>query len=247
MTSCLRLKFAVSLLLSWLAVPSGLAQGAGAITAPGSIVSSPDGTRIVLDPSRSLLWKQASVTLLDARGQSLQQIDLAAKGKKESGVEALGLEVEEADLGGSMRQKSYLSGKKKPQGRAFDKGALTGGAAIGDKKESAVDGVKMTVVTYPNGASEWSFLWPNGDSETHYFDKRRSVVVSELNRSVGGMQYQLKQWAEGSYLRHYSNESGAVSATYDARDPAAQIEFFNRDGERLTSLTCQATCSKDSE
>jgi len=215
--------------------------------APGDLRVSGQGTLIFLDEGRRLTWPaQGPLLLQDAKGQVLAQVDLSAKASRQSGAEAMGLTVEETDLGGSLSgKKKYLSGKKAPTGRRL--GALPDAglpAEAGTTTQSSVMGVPITTVAYPNGASLWRFEWP-GFTEEIFFDKKKSMVHNRQMRKLGGTTVTLQQYADGSFLRHYRQAAGEFSVTFDANDRSYRLVFANAQGETMSEWNCEETCAQE--
>ncbi|MCC6272819.1 MAG: hypothetical protein IT572_05085 [Deltaproteobacteria bacterium] len=239
-------------ILALLAVPNftAVAKEKGPATvaaAPGDLRASGQGTLIFLDEGRRLAWPaQGSLLLQDARGQVLAQVDLRAQASRQSGAEAMGLTVEETDLGGSLSgKKKYLSGKKAPTGRRL--GALPDAglpAEAGTTTQSAVMGVPITTVAYPNGASLWRFEWP-GFTEEIFFDKKKSLVHNRQTRKLGGTTVTLQQYADGSFLRHYRQSGGEFGVTFDANDRSYRLVFANAQGETVSEWNCEETCAQE--
>lgn len=215
--------------------------------APGELRASNQGTLIYLDEGRRLLWPaQGPLLLQDAKGSSIAQIDLRSKVARQSGAEAMGLTVEETDLGGSMNgKKKYLSGKKAPTGRRL--GALPEAGLpneAGTSTEAVVQGIPITTIAYPNGASLWKFVWP-GFTEEIFFDKKKSMVHNRQTRKLGGTTVTLQQYADGSFLRHYQQTSGEFSITFDANDRSYRLVFANAQGETVSEWNCEGTCAQE--
>jgi hypothetical protein len=200
---------------------------------PGEIRSSGNGLAVRLDDGQSFRWPQGTViTVFSKEGKNIATVDLSTKIKKETGTEALGLEVEESDLGGSFSsKKKYLAGKKSPKGKTLSASQLKGTPDQGrTKKEFSAQGIPMTITELPNGASLLHIQWP-GSVEEDYFDKRRSLITSEQTRKVGDIVYTLKQWTNGSYLRSYQRKEGELQFLYDNGDQSYRYTFLNPKGE----------------
>jgi hypothetical protein len=211
---------------------------------PGEVLQDSSGNQIILEEGRRLVWPTTGSLVLKARdGGTLATIDPRAKAHKESGTEALGLEVEEADLGGSRGSAKYLNGKKDPKGRGLAAGTLSGKSEeVGQTKTLEIQGVKLTTVNYSNGASLAKFQWPSFSEEV-YFDKRKSLVYDQQTRQIAPFLYTLKQFGDGSFTRLYSSPAGELNYTYDANDKSYRLVFNNAKGEVLSEISCQETCS----
>lgn len=244
--------FFLSAALALLALPP-LAAGAKekspspAAAAPGDLRVLGQGTLIILDEGRRLTWPaQGPLTLQDAKGEVLARVDLQARASRASGAEAMGLTVEETDLGGSLGgKKKYLSGKKAPTGRQL--GALPDAglpAENGTTTRSSVMGIPITTVAYPNGASLWRFEWP-GFTEEIFFDKKKSMVHNRQTRKLGGTAVTLQQYADGSFLRHYRRDAGEFSVTFDANDRSYRLVFANAQGETVSEWNCEESCAQE--
>ncbi len=243
------LPVALALLLFPPAAPAAKDKSshATAPAAPGDLRASGQGTQIFLDEGRRLTWPaQGPLTLQDATGEVLARVDLRARASRASGAEAMGLTVEETDLGGSLGgKKKYLSGKKAPTGRRL--GALPDAglpAEAGTTTQSSVMGVPITTVAYPNGASLWRFEWP-GFTEEIFFDKKKSMVHNRQTRKLGGTTVTLQQYADGSFLRHYRQDAGEFSVTFDANDRSYRLVFANAQGETVSEWNCEETCAQE--
>jgi hypothetical protein len=182
-------------------------------------------------------------TLRGADGGVLANVDPQSVAIKESGTEALGLDVEETDLGGAAgNAKKYLGGKKTPRGRALDAQALAGKSSEPGKSETAtVQGIPITTISYPNGAFLMKWEWPELREEL-YFDRRRSLIYNEQSRKAGPWQVTLKQFGDGSFSRNYQDERGGLTYTYDANDQSYRFSFYNAKGETTQEVVCQETC-----
>lgn len=214
---------------------------------PGDMRDSAQGLQIFVDGGRRLLWPtQGALVLQDAQGTVLAQVDLRAKVTRQSGAEALGLTVEETDLGGSLSgKKKYLSGKKAPTGRRL--GALPESGLpkeSGNTVETIVQGVPVSTVNFPNGASLWKFTWPSFVEEI-FFDKKKSMIHNRQTRKLGNVAYTLQQYADGSFMRHYQGSSGEFSVTFDANDRSYRLVFANSEGETLRELNCEESCTEE--
>src|SRR5215831_8256171 len=137
--------------------------------APGELHLGGEGARIFLEAGRTLLWPNQGLLVLEGPdGAVLAKIDLQAKAVRKNGAEAMGLNLEEADLGGSLSSKKYLKGKKSPVGRSLGSGELGGVPASGEAGQtnrSVVQGIPISIVSYPNGSSFWKLEWPNFTEE----------------------------------------------------------------------------------
>ncbi len=207
---------------------------------PGEIYSSAGGVEIRFDDGRLLRWQGGKTVVVQSKeGKGIVTVDLSSTVKKESGTEALGLGVEETDLGGSLSsKKKYLTGKKDPKGRGLDASQLKGVAEQGgSKKQFSAQGISMTTTEFPNGASLLKINWP-ASSEDDYFDKRRSLISSEQIRKAGDLTYTLKQWTNGSFLRSYQRKEGEVQFLYDNSDESYRYTFLNAKGEVVQELGC---------
>jgi len=216
---------------------------------PGELRASSQGDRIYLEGGKSLFWPpQGPLILRGSDGKTLDQVDLSGSAKRQSGAEALGLQVEEVDLGGSMSgKKKYLSGKKAPTGRKLDAGALSTGpnsAEAGQIQKVTVGGIPMSTTSYPNGSSLWHIEWPSY-SEDIYFDKKKTLVSDLQSHQQGTTKVSLQQYADGSYLRNYQKAGGTFRVTYDANDQSYRLSFANAQGDLLRELRCETTCSED--
>lgn len=208
---------------------------------PGEVI----GQRIYFETGRVLDWpSQDLLVLRGPEGRVLASVDLLGKASKESGTEALGLEVEEADLGGSANSKKYLGGKKAPKGRRLDGAALAGKPTVdeaGQSKSATRQGIPITTLTYPNGAYLIKFQWPDFIEEV-YFDRRKTMVYNQQTRRHGAFTVSLKQFGDGSFSRVYQGPRGELSYTYDANDKSYRFSFQNSQKESLLELNCQETC-----
>jgi len=215
---------------------------------PGQIQNAGSGVTVALEKGRSLFWPNVGpVELRDAQGKALASVDLSGQKKQTSGAEAMGLTVEEKDLGGSMANKRYLSGKSKPSGRALDASTLAnspGAEEAGQSKSSSVDGVALKETSYPNGSGEWLISWP-GATEKIYWDRKRSMVSNEQSSTQGGVQSTLTQWADGSFRRAYRKPGGEVLVSFDQNDKSFRFAFNNANGETLQEIQCDDTCSNE--
>ena len=215
---------------------------------PGEIRLNASGSEIFFENGQRLSWlTQGLLQLKDKSGVLLSQVDLKQQVEDESATEALGLGVEETDLGGSRSGKSYLKGKKQTQGKRFDETALAGKSAadVGQESRSEVQGIQIISTDYPNGSSLLQFLgaaW----NEKVYFDRRKSFVYSEQVQTMGAWTYTLQQWAEGSFLRSYKNASGELRYQYDPMDASYRYTFFNAKNQKIASLFCrQGQCQSE--
>ncbi|HKY63901.1 MAG TPA: hypothetical protein VJR29_10810 [bacterium] len=211
---------------------------------PGELRSGSGGAQIFLEKGRSLLWsEQGQLSLRDAKKAVLAEVSLSDKAAHESGAEAMGLAVEETDLGGSMSsKKKYLSGKKAPTGRRLAAGSV-GGAPLegGNEQKSVVDGIPMTWISYSNGSSLWRIQWPDREEEL-FFDRKRTLIYNQQTRKQGPFAVTLKQFADGSYQRYFQRDSGEVQVIFDTGDTSYRVAFLNAKGEVLRELDCAETC-----
>ena len=211
---------------------------------PGQLKSGPGGTQIFLESGRYLTWsEQGALVLRDAKKTVLAEVALSAKASRESGAEAMGLTVEETDLGGSMSsKKKYLSGKKAPTGRRLAAGSVGGAPLEGGQEQKAnVEGVPMSWTNYSNGSSLWRIQWPDREEEL-FFDRKKSLIYNQQSRKQGPFAVTLKQFADGSYQRYFQRETGEVQITFDAGDQSYRIAFLNGKGETLRELNCGESC-----
>ena len=238
------------LILSYLFLPSAFAKGKTGTAlpaSPGEMRESAQGLQIFVDGGRRLLWpSQGALVLQDTQGSVLAQVDLREKVTRQSGAEAMGLTVEEVDLGGTLSgKKKYLSGKKAPTGRRL--GALPESSLpkeSGNTIEAVVQGIPVTTVNFPNGASLWKFAWPSFVEEI-FFDKKKSMVYNRQTRKLGSVAYTLQQYADGSFSRHYQRSSGEFSVIFDANDRSYRLIFANPEGETVQEWNCEETCTEE--
>lgn len=222
------------------------ATSAFPVRAPGEVVRSAGNLQIFLEHGRSLIWpSRGPLTLQGPDGAPLAQVDLQAQAEKTTGAEALGIEVEEADLGGSLGSKKYLKGEKTPKGRRLDASALQGSTPEkerGQTTEQVVQGVTIRTTQFPNGSALLTLLWPDLTEEA-YFDRRKTLVSNQQTRKIGVLSFTLKQWGDGSFSRIYRQDQGEVRYTYDAIAQGYNIEFLNSRGEMVEEFFCDGTCS----
>jgi hypothetical protein len=215
---------------------------------PGEINASGGQTQIYLEQGRILLWSADGVLKVqEAGGAPSVQVDLKAKTKKTGGVEAMGLEVEEADLGGGATGKGYLRGKKDPKGRALDPsqvGSAPDATAQGQSQSQVVAGIKVTQTKFPNGSYQLGFEWGK-TTEMVFFDKRSTLVWDEIQGNAGALQYQNRQWADGSFSRLYKGKNGELNYSYDSISRSYRLIFANAQGEIIAEASCDGTCSLD--
>ncbi len=239
-----RLGFATALLLClYSPFCSAKPKAVQASSAPGHLASVSGGYEIFFEDGRRVSWPdRGPLVLLGPGNSTLSRVDLAAPAKKQTGVEAMGLEVEETDLGGALGSKRYLTGKKKPTGRDLDPHSFSDQPAAGGmEKQASADGINLTTVEYPNGSSLLRFHWPEGIEEI-YFDRRKGMVRSELKKKSGPFDFTLKQWSDGSFSRAYRQASGNLTYTYDANDKSQRFTFSNAKGETVQEIVCQESC-----
>jgi hypothetical protein len=214
-------------------------------SAPGDVLGGSSSLKILLEGGRVLLWpEQGPLVLQDAAGRVLATLDPKLRVKKQKGEEALELEVEEADLGGSSSDKRYLKGKKDPRGRSLDPASLETGASASEQVEenrSTVQGIAMTTRKFPNGSHGMKAVWPDATEEV-FFDRRHTLVSVKQTRPVGPLQYTLEQWADGSFTRRYRGKSAELSYTFDAIDRSYRISVSNADGEPVAEVSCNTVC-----
>jgi hypothetical protein len=214
--------------------------------APGDILQKGGGWEIILEKGRVLSWPaQGPLRLRDNNGQSLATVDLTTRIQKVGGAEAMGLEVEEADLGGGGNGKTYLPGKKAPKGRRLDPNALKQGAEASDPGQSTqtvLAGIAIAQTKFANGSYSYEFDWGK-TQETVFFDRRNTLIRVRQTRQVGALQYTLEQWGDGSFSRIFREKSGEVNYTYDAQDGSYRILFANPQGEIVQEISCDPNCS----
>lgn len=210
---------------------------------PGEIQKSSGGWIFFWEGDRQLFWPPSGpVQLKDRKSPKGFSVDLTRAGIQLGGEKAMGLEVEEVDLGGSRGGKKYLSGKKQPKGRSLNPNAIGKEAAQASKVSThTVQGVKITQIQYPNDAKGIEMDWGQ-TRESFYFDRRGTLVRVEQERKVGPFTYTLKQFSDGSFTRTYQKADGQVYFTYDANDQSYRISFINGKGEMLQELECRESC-----
>lgn len=235
------------LLLAWSPEAHGAKTSLANTYRPGETASSGGHTQIYLEEGRVLNWSPDGVLRIqEAGGATSVQVDLKSKIKKVGAAEAMGLEVEEADLGGGPG-KGYLRGKKDPKGRALNPGAVGSAPEEGGQGQSqstVAGGVKIIQTKYPNGSYQVEFDWGKS-TETVFFDKRSTMVWDEIRGSAGGLQFQKRQWADGSFSRVYKEKSGEVNYSYDSISRSYRLIFANSGGEIIAEASCDGTCSLD--
>lgn len=215
---------------------------------PGTWQGSGGGIKIYLEGSRILDWDAGGKISLHRKGGSPIKLDLKAAPQSTDGAEALGLDVEETDLGGSGSAKTYLKGKKQPKGRPLDPtkvGSQPGAKDQGKVTQNKVMGIPITQTKYANGARQLRFDWGKTQEEV-YFDNRGTLVWVEISRSSGGTQWTLKQYGDGSFSRNYQRSSGEVEWIYDALSGNYRLRLANPSGQEIAELVCSPTCSLES-
>ncbi|HCU26124.1 MAG TPA: hypothetical protein DF383_14000 [Deltaproteobacteria bacterium] len=208
---------------------------------PGALQWNGSDAIITLDAGRRLLWPSRGPLILSDASGAFAKIDLSGQVQKESVAEALGIKVEETDLGGSSSgQKKYLSGKKIPVGRSLNISSLPSATAeAGQESSSMVQGVPLRLTLYPNGSSLWKWQWPDFLEEV-FFDKRKGFVYNRQERRSGSMEIALQQFADGSFRRQYRNASGIFDYVFDSNDGSYRLSFANPAGEIVAEWTCEA-------
>jgi len=215
---------------------------AGAI--PGSVSSSAGGYRILLEGGRILQWNPDSQISLQ-EGPKVSLVNLKATAKKQSGEEAMGLDVEETDLGGQFGSKTYLHHKKQPVGRALDPSAVGKGEDPknqGQKTSKNVQGITVSTTKFPNGSYQLGIHWGK-TQETVLFDRRNKMIWVKQAQKLKGLDYTLQQYADGSFSRRYKKSDGEIDYNYDSIGDSYRIIFKNPNGDIVAEADCVRTCA----
>lgn len=210
---------------------------------PGEILSMSGGHRITLEGGRFLLWTPDGKIKIQ-EGTQMMVVNLKATPKKNGGAEAMGLDVEETDLGGQYGTKSYLRHKKQPKGRALDPSSVRGGPSEKERSQSSVktvQGIPIKTTKFPNGSFSLDINWGK-TQERVFFDRRNTLIWVEETRPVSDLDYSLKQWADGSFSRRYRQAGGEVHYTYDSIDESYRIIFKNPQGKIVAEAYCDRRC-----
>lgn len=224
--------------------PVQAASGPALENLPGSWQASGGGVRIYLENSLQVLWPAAGNITLQQTGSPPLTVDLKATPQSTDGAEALGLDVEETDLGGGGKSGRYLQNKKQPKGRRLDPsavGKVPEATDQGKSTQSTVLGIPITRTDYANGATRLEFNWGRTTEEV-FLDRRETLVSVELRRKEGGLEYRLKQWGDGSFSRLYSRPQGEVEWTYDALGHTYRLRVANGEGQTLREWACHPRC-----
>lgn len=216
---------------------------------PGKTSLGPGGIRINLEGGRVLWWlSDGTLRVQEPGGAVSVQVDLKTKPRSTGGAEAMGLDVEESDLGGRLGDKNYLKGKKNPKGRKLDPNALAAApeeAAKGQRRTRTVAGVVMAETKYPNGSYQLEFNWGDG-KETVFFDRRNTLMWMELQEGSAPLKPTIRHWSDGSFTRTYRGQGGELSYNYDALSKSYRLVFSNARGETVAEAGCDGgPCSLD--
>jgi hypothetical protein len=218
-------------------------KAAAAGSVPGEVLPMSGGQRITLEGGRFLLWTPDGKVQIQ-EGSKMLVVNLKATPKKTGGAEAMGLDVEETDLGGQYGTKSYLRHKKQPKGRALNPSSVGGGPSEKERGQSSVktvQGIPIKTTKFPNGSFSLDINWGK-TREVVFFDRRNTLIWVEETRPVSGLDYSLKQWADGSFSRRYRQAGGEVDYTYDSIDESYRIIFKNPRGKIVAEAYCDRRC-----
>lgn len=216
---------------------------------PGTLISQGAQNKIYFEKGRQVQWDtEGNLRFLDAQGKNIAQINLSQKVQKITGSEALGHDVVEEDLGGSvptqktyLKQKRVVKGKKLASNIASDEGA--GPSDIQNTTQSQKSGVRFEKTLYQNGARKWKVLWP-GLSEEIYFDLKGNIRWIKKDSKENDLSVSITQWVDGSFTRKYSKAQGSLNYTYDVSLGSARFGITNAADEILLELDCENTCEK---
>ncbi len=212
---------------------------------PGTLQQSGGNIKIILEGNRQLLWPTGAELSLQQLGMGPITINLKATPKTSNGAEALGLEVEEVDLGGGAKSGRYLQHKKQPKGRSLDPktvGEKPEAADMGTTTQKNIQGIPVTHTQFANGATRLGWNWGKTQEEA-FFDRRKTLISVELSRKAGDTEYRLKQWADGSFSRSYVRPQGEVHWIYDALSANFRLRVANGQGQTVQDLSCDPKCS----
>ncbi len=242
-------RFLISLLLiSPCALSASRPIHAEALPIPGELRSSGNTWKIFFEGGWVLNGPLTGPWLLQGNdGKTVAQLDLRTVREKKVGAEALGIEVEEADLGSHGSSKSYLKGKKVPKGRALNPEALSASpenATPTQENTQQVQGIPITFTQYPNQSYRIKFAWGKTTEEA-FFDGRNTLIQVVQTRQEGPWTITLEQWADGSFKRRYQNSNATLQHTYDSIDESYRVSLINPQGEILNEVYCQETCSQE--
>lgn len=215
---------------------------------PGDLQSTPQGERIALQGGRSLLWpRQGPLTLQGPNDAVLFQVDLGGTAKRSGGAEALGLEVEETDLGRRAGQEEI---SQRETGADRTEAGLGGAPRHPQRRGGGAKPAKR-------GRRHPHHHHPLSQRRQRLEDRmaglhRRNLFRQEKEPGqrhpdppAGGLTASLQQYADGSYLRNYSQAAGTFRVTYDANDRSYRLSFANSQGDILAELDCGETCTED--
>ncbi len=221
---------------------------AEATALPGELRSSGSTWKIFFEGGWVLSGPLAGPWVLQGSGgNTVAQLDLQTTREKKVGAEALGIEVEEADLGSHGSSKSYLKGKKVPKGRSLNPEALSASpenSTPTQERTQQVQGIPITLTQYPNRSYRVKFAWGKTTEEA-FFDGRNTLIQVVQTRQEGPWTITLEQWADGSFKRRYQNSNATLQHTYDSIDESYRISLINPQGEVLSEIYCQENCSQE--
>jgi len=223
---------------------------AGPSLLPGAIVNKGGNYLFILEEGRQAEWSPSgTVTVKDVKGKTIVTVNLKEKAKKVSGSQALGLGVEETDLGGSLpTNKIYLQNKRVVKGRALSEKIAGAPLNVENSDVKTVEtgsaqGINFKKTLYNNGAFAYRMEWP-GEIEEAYFDLRGNLRWNRKQTHVGPITYTRTQWADGSYTRQFSDNNGSMTYASDTIEGYARFGFNNANQDSLVEITCSPACEK---
>ncbi len=215
----------------------------------GNIQEKSGQLQINFDQGRLLTWTiDGNVVLKDAKGTILAKANLNDKVKKVGGGEAMGLQVDETDLGGSLpTSKDYLKNKHVVHGRELDASVGSVSNENSDIKSSETNttqGIAYKKTLFSNGAYTYQISWP-GETEELYFDYKGNIRWNKKTSALNNLKIAKTQWVDGSYTRQYINNQGSVNYAYDANDSLWRISVSNAQKDNLFELHCSQSCQSE--
>jgi len=209
---------------------------------PGQVEKLGKGYKIYLEDGLWAEWEGSRIVLKGPTNPSAAVGDLSSPPEKSATASPLGGEVEEQDLGGSLKKKAPLA-HKNPRFRDIqvprggDPLKASGKKPVKVSEEKTGDGT-TTTTEYPDGSKSIVFLSPSFKEESSY-NREGHPVWRNIEGEVQGLKFKKTQWEDGSRIWEYFNAKGTLSILWDQERKVSFVSFLNAKGELVKEVSCQ--------
>ncbi len=200
---------------------------------PGQILEEGPAKKIYFENGVFVEWSGQNLVLKDANAKAVLAVNLSSGVEKTSAREALGDQVMEQDLGGTLKKKAPLAYKNpvfrdiKVLRGSDDPLKSSGIQASQVNEKTTPEGGKEVITDYSDGSKGVVYTYAGLKEESSY-NKKGDVVWMNLEGQDKGFKFKKTQWQDGSLIREFSTSDGILSVVYDVDGSTQTFSFLKK-------------------